>query len=307
MKPQVILLSQEPRNDMPLPETATSRLEIMWGPVGLARLRDALVVVLGVGGVGSNCVEALMRGGIGRLVIVDGDEVAPSNINRQAIAFVDTVGRRKVDVMREFVEHINPCAQVTALDTFLRAKDVPAVLDDIVSTCGEPTCVIDAIDTVSAKLAVATWARDAHVPLISSMGGAMKLDPSQLRICDLFDTANDPLARVMRKECRKRGISRLTVLSSFEKPLTRRGIASGTKQAPQPPDSTESTEAAATGKHVDQRTSAPAKQPLGTASYLPPIMGQMIAGYVIRTIVEGTAAPMALETKCNPSTSSNQG
>lgn len=249
------------------PETATSRLELMWGQAGLDRLRRSLVVVLGVGGVGSNCVEALVRGGVGRLVIVDGDEVAPSNINRQAIAFVDTVGKRKVEAMRDLIARINPEAEVSPIDVFLRAEHVPALMDGIISKQGMPAYVVDAIDTVSAKLAVASWAAERGVPLISSMGGAMKLDPSKLRVCDLFETANDPLARVMRKGCRKRGIDRLTVLSSFEEPMRRPGGAA----------------------RAGRQAGAP-KAPLGTASYLPPIMGQMIAGHVIRSIIDGAQA-----------------
>lgn len=248
-------------------ESPFARLELMWGPDGLARLREAFVVVLGIGGVGSNCVEALARGGVGSFFLVDGDAVAPSNINRQAIAFVDTVGKRKVEAMRDLIARINPEAEVSPIDVFLRAENVPALMDGIISKQGMPAYVVDAIDTVSAKLAVASWAAERGVPLISSMGGAMKLDPSKLRVCDLFETANDPLARVMRKECRKRGIGRLTVLSSFEEPRKRPGM-------PEPP----------------ARQAGSPKAPLGTASYLPPIMGQMIAGHVIRQIVDGTAA-----------------
>lgn len=263
-------------------ETATSRLELVWGTDGVERLSRATVAVFGAGGVGSNCLEALARGGIGTLVVVDGDEVAPSNINRQAIAFTSTVGRRKTDVAREMVRLINPGATVVTADSFV----LPANLDEVLAGClaeigaargrrGPGTAgaaagidfIVDAIDTVSSKLALASWALEHGVPIISSMGGAGKVDPSLLRLCDVFETSHDPLARVMRKECRRRGIVRLPVLSSTE------------QAAP--------ATAAATGPEPGEGGGRP---PLGTVSYLPPIMGQMIAGYVIRNLV---GAPLA--------------
>lgn len=248
-------------------ESATSRLALVWGGPGLERLGHAHVVVFGCGGVGSNCIESLARGGVGRLTVIDGDEVAPSNINRQAIAFASTVGRRKVEVTREMILVINPGAEVAALDRFVRAEDVDAVFDEVRAGIDGPIdYVVDAIDTVSAKLAIAAWAERAGTPLISSMGGANKLDPEKLRVCDIFQTENDPLARVMRRECRKRGIRRLTVLSSFEQPR----------------------ELPVTGARPAGDAGGAGRRPvLGTASYLPPIMGQMIAGHVIRALVAG--------------------
>ena len=241
-------------------ETPLSRLEAMWGAEGLERAQNSTVMVLGVGGVGSNCIEALARGGVGTLIIVDGDAVAASNINRQAIAFTDTVGRRKVDVMREMIHRINPDARVIARDAFVRADDVEALIEDCRAEAdGRIDYLIDAIDTVSTKLSVAEFAERTGMPLVSSMGGAMKLAPERLRIADIHDTRNDALSRVMRKECRKRGISHLDVLYSDEEPFARPLFA------------------AADG--------AGARPPLGTASYFPPIMGQMLAGFVIRKLV----------------------
>lgn len=270
-------------------ETATSRLELVWGTDGVERLSRATVAVFGAGGVGSNCLEALARGGIGTLVVVDGDEVAPSNINRQAIAFTSTVGRRKTDVAREMVRLINPGATVVTADSFV----LPANLNEVLAAClaeiedvrgqreagaaGSPAAtagidfIVDAIDTVSSKLALASWALEHGVPIISSMGGAGKVDPSLLRLCDVFETSHDPLARVMRKECRKRGIGRLPVLSSTEQVAP----AAAATASPKPDEG-----AGADGE----------RPPLGTVSYLPPIMGQMIAGYVIRNLV---GAPLA--------------
>lgn len=211
-------------------------------------------MVFGTGGVGSNCIEALARGGIGKLIVVDGDEVMPSNINRQAIAFTDTVGMRKVDAVRTFIARINPATEVITFDQFVMANDVEALMTRAANAAAQQIdYLVDAIDTVSVKLALATWAQTHRLPLISSMGGANKLNPAKLCICDIFETSHDPLARVMRRECRKRAIDNLTVLSSTEEP--------------QRPTS-------ATQENNERPT-------LGTVSYLPPIMGQMIAGFVI--------------------------
>lgn len=258
---------QEHASEDALTESATSRLELVWGAPGLARLATSTVMVLGCGGVGSNCIEALARGGVGHLILVDGDVVAPSNINRQAIAFPATVGRRKVEVMAEMVRAINPAAEIATFDRFVRAEDVEVLFSEALGEAGgRIDFVIDAIDTVSTKLAIAEWAQRTEMPLVASMGGANKLDPEKLRICDIYETAHDPLARIMRKECRKRGIRHLTVLSSFEEP--RALPVTG-------------------GDGAAQNASRPSARPtLGTASYLPPIMGQMIAGHVIRTLVQ---------------------
>lgn len=263
----------------PQTETATSRLELVWGAPGLARLEAATVVVLGVGGVGSNCAESLARGGVGHLVLVDGDEVAPSNINRQAIAFANTVGMRKVEAARTFLGAINPSLTLTTYDRFVKADEVDALMQAIEHDAGPITYVVDAIDTVSAKLAVASWAARTGTPLISSMGGANKLDPERLRICDIFETSMDPLARVMRKECRKRDIRRLTVCCSFEAP----------QELPLSASPTDTTVAAA----ADNPADAVARPTLGTVSYLPPIMGHMIAAHVMRRIVLEPAAAAA--------------
>ena len=237
-------------------ETATDRLRIIMGDEGVERLQRATVMVFGVGGVGSNCIEALARASIGRLVIVDKDVVAPSNINRQAIAFTSTVGKRKVDVMAAMIADINPACTVIARDAFVLPENLEALVDDCLAACGGTVdYIVDAIDTVSTKLALAELAERRGLPLISSMGAANKLHPECLLITDIHETVRDPLSRVVRKECRRRGIRRLRVLYSCE------------ESRPQPgtPDDGSRPE-------------------LGTASYMPPIMGQMIAGEVIRRI-----------------------
>ena len=235
-------------------EDAQSRLVGIMGREGLARLAASTVMVLGLGGVGSSCVEALARGGVGRLVLVDCDVVSPSNINRQAIAFQSTVGRRKTEVAAAMVADINPDARVETLDRFLVAEELGGFLD---AYRGQVDYVVDAIDTVSAKVALAAYA-DAHdLRLISSMGAANKLHPECLRLADLYDTQNCPLCRVMRRECRKRGVRSLRVLYSCEQPVDARRR-----------------------EGLDPRDRAN----LGTASYMPPIMGQTIAGVVIREL-----------------------
>ena len=231
-----------------------SRLIRIMGREGLARLGAATVMVIGVGGVGSNCIEALARGGVRNLIIIDRDVVQESNINRQAVAFRSTLGRPKVEVMRDMIADINPSAQVLSLQRFVLAQDVPDLLD---SFAGQLDFVVDAIDTVSTKLAIAEYADTHNLRLISSMGAANKLHPECLRIADIFDTVNCPLSRIMRKEARKRGIRHLRVLYSCEQPV----------KVP-----------TAAGAQRSERSN------LGTASFMPPIMGQMIAGQVIREL-----------------------
>lgn len=235
-------------------EEATSKLELIMGREGLERLAGSTVMVLGLGGVGSNCVEALARGGVGHLIVVDHDIVQASNINRQAIAFQSTIGRKKTEVVGKMVADINPCAQVDALDTFVLAESVANLLG---TYRDQVDYVVDAIDTVSTKLALAEYADREGIPFISSMGAANKLRPECFRVADVYDTVNCPLCRIMRKEGRKRGIKRLRVLYSCEEPV-RVPVREGAERR--------------------ERSN------LGTASYVPPIMGQMIAGEVIREL-----------------------
>lgn len=241
-------------------ETAADRSRLILGDEGLAKLGDATVMVLGLGGVGSACAEALARGGVGHLVLVDRDVVTPSNINRQALAFQSTVGRAKTEVMREMVLDINPACDVTAVQAFLDKDRLPEQLGAL----PRPDYVVDAIDTIAQKLAIALWCQGMDLPLVSAMGGANKLDPTRLRFSRIEKTSIDPIARIMRKECRKRGIRNLTVLYSDEQPLE------------------------VLGKYeaIDENGFVRAGESiLGTMSYFPPIMGQMLASKVIRDIV----------------------
>ena len=211
--------------------------------------------MLGCGGVGSNCIEALARGGVGTLICVDKDYVSASTINRQAIAFHSTLGKRKVDVMRAMILDINPHCTVETHDTFLQADSLPEFLQ---TNARGVDWIVDAIDCVSVKLALAEYACEQELPLISSMGGGNKLHPEFLQFADIYETKTCPLCRVMRKEARKRKIAGLRVLYSSEQPAK-----------------TQVREGATRADRSD----------LGTMSYMPPIMGQMIAGWVIRRIV----------------------
>lgn len=235
-------------------EDAKSRLRRVVGEEGVARLDAASVAVFGVGGVGSNCAEALVRGGVGSLSFVDSDEVQLSNVNRQAIAFASTVGRRKVEVMRDMALEVNPQARIAVVDEFV----LPDNLEAIMARIPQLDYIVDAIDTVSSKLALALYAQERGIAIISSMGAANKVNPEKLRYADLFDTKNCPLCRAMRKQARSKGIERLQVLYSCEDPV-RVSHEEGAERR--------------------ERTN------LGTMSYMPPIMGQMIAGFVIRSIL----------------------
>lgn len=237
-------------------EDAKSRLRRVIGEEGIAKLDEACVVVFGVGGVGGSCAEALVRGGVGHIVFVDGDEVQQSNVNRQAIAFQSTIGQRKVDVMCAMARDIYPEVRVEGKDVFVLPENFDEVMESLPPRIDY---IVDAIDTVSAKLALAQYAEERGIPLISSMGAANKADPTKLIFADLYDTQHCPLCRAMRKQARTRGIKSLQVLYSCEQPVK----ASAEDEAGE----------------GDRRAC------LGTMSYMPPIMGQMIAGYVIQKLL----------------------
>lgn len=227
------------------------RLARMVGEEGLEKLSNATVAVFGVGGVGGSCVEALARGGVGTLILVDGDEVQESNINRQAIAFYSTIGRRKVDVMRDMVKDIAPNARVITHDAFVLPDDnIVAMLDP------KPDYVIDAVDTVGTKLALAQAAEKIGARFVGSMGAANKRFPEMLAFADIHETSMCPLCKAVRKQARKLGIEHMRVLYSREQPA-----------------------------QVKPREEGGERTELGTLSYMPPIMGQMLAGDVLRGIL----------------------
>lgn len=230
-----------------------SRTELLIGAEGIQRLKESTVMVFGVGGVGSHCIEALARSGVGHLILIDNDRVSLTNINRQSIAYHSTVGRFKTEVMKERIRDISPEIKVTLHETFVLPENVEEVIE------GKPDYIIDAIDTVSAKLAIAELAVKREIPIISSMGTGNKLHPELFQIADLAETSVCPLCRVMRRELKKRGITHLNVLYSTEKPVDTSGRE--------------------TGEDTGLRRSVP-----GSISFVPPVAGLLIAGEVIRAI-----------------------
>ncbi|MCR5672823.1 MAG: tRNA threonylcarbamoyladenosine dehydratase [Lachnospiraceae bacterium] len=189
-----------------------SRTQLLYGEETMGRFAASRVAVFGVGGVGGYVVEALARSGIGALDLIDNDIVCPSNINRQIIATTKTVGRYKVEVAEERVHDINPDCKVRCFKTFF----LPETADQF--DFHEYDYVVDAIDTVTGKLSIIEKAKESGVPVISSMGAGNKLDPSLFEVADIYETSICPLAKVMRHECRKRGIDSLKVVYSKEEP-----------------------------------------------------------------------------------------
>ena len=230
-----------------------SRTELLLGQEAMDKLKHARIMVLGVGGVGSHCIEALARAGVGSLILVDNDTVSLTNINRQSIAFHSTVGKYKTKVMAEKIADISPACKVKTYEMFV----LPENMDELFS---EPVdYIIDAIDTVTAKLALVEKARELNIPIISSMGTGNKLHGELFEITDISKTSVCPLCKVMRKELKARGIYHLKVLYSKEQPLKPIGE---------------------TGEDAGSRRAIP-----GSVSFVPPVAGLLIAGEVIRDII----------------------
>lgn len=232
-----------------------SRTELLLGEKGLRRLKKATVMVLGVGGVGSHCIEALARSGVGRLILVDNDKVALTNINRQSIAYHSTVGAYKTKLMKDRIWDISSEIDVITYETFVLPENLHEIFTHQVDY------IVDAIDTVTAKLAVAEYAKKEEIPIISCMGTGNKLHPELFEISDISKTSVCPLCKVMRKELKNRGIKHLKVLYSKEKPIDVSGKT--------------------TGEQMGKRRALP-----GSISFVPPVAGLMIAGEVIREIAK---------------------
>ena len=231
-------------------EDRFSRARLLLGQRGLDILAAARVAVFGLGGVGGYTAEALVRAGVGRLDLIDNDVFAVSNLNRQILATEETVGRYKAEVAAERARSINPACEVRAHKCFF----LPETKDAFDFTAFD--YVADAIDTVSGKLALIECAAAAGTPVISSMGTGNKLDPARLRVADIYKTSGDPLARVMRRECRKRGIPALKVVYSEEPP---RPFAEDAGDA-------------------DPRTP-------GSVSFVPGTAGLLLAGEIVRDLL----------------------
>lgn len=240
---------------MSINDPLSARTRILIGDQGVERLRGARVFVAGLGGVGAFAAEALARAGVGELILADGDRVAASNLNRQLCALHSTLGQSKVAVMRQRILDINPACRVTEIETFLSADELPARID-----AGGFDQIVDAIDSLSSKLALLGAALDAAIPIASSMGAGGRLDPSRIRSGDLMDSQGCPLARKVRQQLRRRGYERgITAVWSDEPP-----------RPPLPPEPSGRGRARAVN---------------GTVSYLPGLFGLSLAGIVIQRIL----------------------
>lgn len=238
-----------------------SRTEILLGKSAMERLSKSRVAVFGIGGVGGYVCEALARSGVGALDLIDDDKVCLTNINRQIIATTKTIGEYKTDVMQARILDINPEAEVHTYKCFFlpeNASDFPFDKYDY---------VVDAIDTVTAKIELVMQCRKAGVPIISSMGAGNKLDPAKFRVADIFKTQMDPLAKVMRRELKKRGVKNLKVVYSEEEPVL------------PVEDMTESQADCESERPDSKRRSIP-----GSTAFVPSVAGLIIAGEVIKDL-----------------------
>ena len=234
-----------------------SRTGLLLGKEGMDKLKNARVAVFGLGGVGGYVVEALARSGVGTLELIDHDTVSITNINRQILATHSTVGKSKAEAAKARVLDINPHCQAIARELFF----LPDTADQF--DFSAYSYVVDAIDTVTGKLALVTAAQAAGVPIISCMGTGNKLDPTRFQIADISKTSVCPLARIMRKECAKRGIKHLKVLFSTEDPIPSDPSAITDEELP------------------EGRRALP-----GSVAFVPSVAGLMIAGEVIKDLTK---------------------
>ena len=243
-----------------------SRTSAILGDEAMVRLQQARVAVFGVGGVGGYVVEALVRSGVGTVDVFDKDDVSITNLNRQIIALHSTVGQDKVSVIAQRMRDINPGVVIHEHKMFY----LPENADDIDLT--QYDFVVDAVDTVAAKIELAVRCEQANIPLIAAMGAGNKLDPSKLQISDIYKTTVCPLARAMRTTLRKKGVKRLTVAYSTEEPV--RPV--GDRLAAEAIDSEDQSPAGSRRKDVP-----------GSAAFVPSAMGLLIASHVVRKIAFG--------------------
>ena len=231
-------------------ENQFSRTEMLIGKEGINKLQKSKVAIFGIGGVGSYVVEALARVGVGNFILVDSDIITKTNINRQIIATTKTIGKLKVDVAKERILEINPNAHVKTYAEFFK-QDSSIFLDNSINY------IIDAIDTVSSKIELITKAKELNIPIISSMGTGNKLDPTKFEITDIYKTSVCPLAKVMRKELKKRKIDKLKAIYSKEEPIKIQK------------------------NDIETKKSIP-----GSISYVPSVAGLIIASEVVKDIIK---------------------
>ena len=230
-----------------------SRTEMLIGTEGMEKLNNAKVAIFGIGGVGSFVCEGLARSGIGNFILVDYDKTDESNINRQLIATTKTIGKYKVDLMKERILEINPKANVEVYKEFYMAdSEIDIITEDL-------TYAVDCVDTIMAKIAIVCSCDAIDVPVISSMGTGNKLNPSMFEVADIYETSVCPLARIMKKDFRKRNIEKLKVVYSKEQPINTNDCA------------------------INQQDSK--YKVNGSVSFVPSVAGLIIAGEVIKDIV----------------------
>lgn len=239
-----------------------SRTELLIGSSGIEKLNNAKVAVFGIGGVGSFVVEGLVRAGVGNFILVDHDKISLTNLNRQIHSNHKTIGEYKVDAMKKRILEINPNAKVETFKEFYSPECKEKMLDETVSY------VVDSVDTVTAKIELVVNCKKLNIPIISAMGTGNKLDPTKFEITDIYKTDICPLAKVMRKELRKRGIDNLKVLYSKEEPLK--------------PYLSIITEIS----NEEVKNGKPKKQVPGSISFVPTVAGLIIAGEVVKDIIK---------------------
>ena len=236
-------------------ENQFTRTEMLIGKDGIEKLKNAKVAIFGIGGVGSFVVEGLVRAGVGSFILVDKDDVSVSNLNRQLISTTKTIGESKVDVAKKRILEINPNAKVETYKEFF-LPETTGILDETVDY------IVDCVDTVTAKIELVLRSNKLKIPIISSMGTGNKLDPTKFEVTDIYKTSVCPLAKVMRKELRLRGIKKLKVVYSKEEPIKIKR-----------------------NDNEDEKN-IKTKQIPGSISFVPSVAGLIISGEVIKDIIK---------------------
>jgi tRNA threonylcarbamoyladenosine dehydratase len=244
-----------------------SRTELLIGSEAMNKLKNSTVAIFGVGGVGSFTAEALARSGVAKLILVDDDNVCLTNINRQIHATTKTIGKAKVEVMAQRIKEINPRAEVITHQRFYTKDTAEELLSD------EYDYVVDAIDTISAKIDMVVRCGERGIPIISSMGAGNKLNAAAFEVTDIFKTSIDPLAKVMRYELRKRGVKKLKVVYSKETPI---------KPSEEDAHSCKSNCICPPG---NERTCSSRRAIPGSISFVPSVVGLIIAGEVVKDLI----------------------
>ena len=227
-----------------------SRIEVLLGTEAMARLENSRVIVFGIGGVGGHAVEALVRSGVGHIAIVDFDKVEETNINRQLVALTSTIGKSKVNALKERLLDINPELDIEAIEKFYLPENESEF------DLSKYDYIVDAVDNMSAKISLVVRANELNVPIISAMGAGNKVEPTMLEVSDIYKTSVDPLAKILRHELRNRGIKKLKVVYSKEEPTK-------------------------VGLKDEKRRAIP-----GSTSFVPPAMGLIIASEVIKDLIK---------------------